>query len=262
MISNLAEVFRKYAGWCPMAAAAQQNKKSNTPVVPVERSMDPGPVERRAVLFFRLTFAVAVLAWIVAIAALPHLPQTVPVHWNMYGEADGFAERTWGAFGLPAIITATFVLLLVLPRFDRMRGSFEDSRDIYAIIIFASVCLLFAVEVAALLISAGMDLPMGMVFPVLIGFFFIVLGGLMPHLRRNTTAGIRLPWTIRSEQVWDETHKHGGPVFALAGILMVLLSTIAGQTGTLLALAVLLCTVIYITVWSYRCAGSLRPEED
>lgn len=262
MISNLAEAFRKYAGWCPLAAAAQQNKNGDTPVIPVARSGDSGPVAGRAVLFFRLTFAVAVLAWIVAIAALPCLPGTVPVHWNMYGEADGFADRTWGAFGLPAIITATLVLLLVLPRFDRMRGTFEDSRDIYAIIIFATVCLLFGIEVAALLVSAGMDLPMGMVFSVLLGFFFIVLGGLMPHLRRNTTAGIRLPWTIRSERVWDETHRHGGPVFAAAGILMVLISLLAGDLGAPLALAIILFTVIYITVWSYRCAGSLRPEED
>ncbi len=262
MTWSLSEVFKKYAGWCPMAAAAQQNKRNDTPVVPVTRSDDAGPVARRAVLFFRLTFAVAVLAWIVAIAALPYLPETIPIHWNINGEADGFADRPWGTFGLPAIITASLVLLFLLPRFDQLRGSFEDSRDIYAIIIFATVCLLFGIEVTSLLDAAGMNLPMGMVFPIILGFFFIVLGGLMPYLRRNTTVGIRLPWTIRSERVWDETHRHGGPVFAAAGILMVLLSLLAGDLGTPLAFAVILGTAIYITLWSYRCAGSILPKED
>jgi uncharacterized membrane protein len=260
MTWSLSAVFRKYAGWCPMAAAAQKNTGGEKPAVPQAHSDDPGPVTRRAVLFCRLTYAVVVLAWIVAMAALPYLPETIPVHWNMYGEADGFTGRLAGAFGLPAIMTLTLFLLHILPRFDAMRVTFDDSRDIYAIITFAVVSLLLGVEVTTLLSSSGMNLPMGTAFPVLLGFFFIVVGGLMPHLRRNTTAGIRLPWTIRSERVWDETHQHGGPVFVIAGILMVLTGALAGAWGMPISLGIVLAATVYVTVWSYRRSQSISDN--
>lgn len=260
MTWSLSEVLRKYAGWCPMAAAAQKNTHGETSAVPQVRSGDAGPVARRAALFCRLTYAVVGLAWIVAIAALPYLPETIPVHWNMYGEADGFCGRLAGAFGLPAIMTLTLLLLIVLPRFDAMRVTFDDSRDIYAIITFAAISLLLGVEITTLLSSSGMNLPMGTIFPLLLGFFFIVIGGLMPHLRRNTTAGIRLPWTIRSERVWDETHRHGGPVFVFAGVLMVLISAVAGAWGMPVSLGIVLVAAVYITVWSYRLSRNISDN--
>lgn len=261
MADFFSETFRKYLGWCPMAAAAGTGQGKKEAEVPQDTAVDAGPVARRAVLFSRLTWAIVGLAWIVALAALPHLPETIPVHWNMYGEADGFAGRLAGAFGLPAIMTLATVLIVVLPRFDRMRVTSGDARDIYAIVTFATVSLLFGIEMTTLLSSAGMDLPVAIVFPVLLGFFFIVVGSLMPYIRRNTTIGFRLPWTIRSERVWDETHRHGGPVFIIAGVLIVLVSTIGGKWATPLAFGILAVAIVYITGWSYRLSKA-EPAKD
>jgi uncharacterized membrane protein len=252
MTNELITTIRKYLGWCPMAARVKHELGGRKAAVQPENAVDAGPVAGRAVLFSRLTLLVTGLSWLVAFAALPYLPETIPVHWNVYGEADGFAGRLAGAFGLPIIITLTAILLVVLPRFDRMRVSFDDARDIYAIVLFATVSLLLGIEVTTLLSSAGMDLPLAVVLPVLLGFFFIVVGRLMPHIRRNTTIGIRLPWTVRDEMVWKKTHEHGGPVFVIAGVLIVLGSAVAGTVVMPLAFGILVVAVLYITVWSYR----------
>jgi uncharacterized membrane protein len=257
-MADFSETFRKYLGWCPMAAATRPEQGGLETAAEPENATGAGPVARRAVLFSRLTWAVVALAWIVALAALPYLPETIPVHWNIYGEADAFAGRLAGAFGLPAIMTIATVLIVVLPRFNRMRVTFDDARDIYAIVTFAVVSLMFGIEVTTLLSSAGVDLPVAVVFPVLLGFFFIVVGSLMPYIRRNTTAGIRLPWTIRSEKVWDETHRHGGKVFVIAGVLIVLASTIGGKPATPLAFGIMAVAIIYITAWSYRFSKAVR----
>jgi uncharacterized membrane protein len=237
-----------------MAAGMKREQGGRDAVVQPEKAVDAGPVAGRAILFFRLTVFVAGLSWLVAIAALPYLPETIPVHWNVYGGADGFADRLTGAFGLPIIITLTTILLVILPRFDRIRVSFDDARDIYAMVLFATVSLLLGIEGTTLLSSAGMGLPLTVVFPMLLGFFFIVVGSLMPHIRRNTTIGIRLPWTIRDETIWKKTHEHGGPVFVLAGVLIVLGSATAGTLAMPLAFGILVIAVLYITVWSYRLA--------
>ena len=251
---HLMDTLRKYAGWCPMAAAAQQKEQDKQPLVPQAKAADAGPVAERAVLFSWLTFALVGIAWIVAIAALPFLPEVIPVHWNIYGDADGFTTRLIGAFSLPVIMTITGAILVIMPQFDRMRVTFDDSRDIYAIVIFATACLLFGLELATFASSAGMDLPVAVVLNVLLGAFFIVIGGLMPYIRRNTTVGFRLPWTIRSERVWDETHRHGGPVFVIAGVLIVLVSIIGGKGAMPLAFGILAIAIVYITAWSYRLA--------
>jgi len=254
-MTRLADVIRGWFGWCPMETAGRQEPERRVSKAPDEKdSTGAGPVAKRTALFLHLTLVVVGLSWIIGIAALPYLPEIIPVHWNIYGEPDGFAGRLTGTFGLPAIMTLVALLLVVLPRFDRMRDTFEESRDIYTIVVFAAMCLLSGIHVTALLSSAGLDLPVAVAFPVLLGFFFIVLGSLMPSIRRNTTVGFRLPWTVRDETVWRRTHEHGGPVFVIAGILIILASAGMGASAMPVAFGIIIAACLYVTVWSYCLA--------
>jgi uncharacterized membrane protein len=253
---RVRERVRNYMGWCPMTAAAQNGIKEQPAAATPETGDDAGPVTRRAVLYLRLTWIVIALSWLIAIASLPYLPQTVPVHWNMHGMADGFSARLLGAFSLPVITTIVAVFLMVLPRSGSIQESVSRLRDIYSIMIFATVSFLVAMEGIILLSSAGMDLPLVTLFPVLFGFLFIVIGSLLPHIGRNTTMGIRFPWTLRDEKVWKRTHEHGGPVFVIAGVVIVLGSPFAGIWALALMLAVIFVATLYIAIWSYRLAGN------
>src|SRR5512145_2484430 len=133
-MTRFTEGIREWFGWCPMAAAGKQEPAGRRMTVkPDKNTAGAGPVERRTALFLHLTLAVVGLSWIIGIAALPYLPETMPVHWNIYGEPDGFAGRLTGTFGLPAIITLVALLLVVLPRFNRMPVTFDESRDICTI---------------------------------------------------------------------------------------------------------------------------------
>lgn len=242
-------------GWCPMEASARYPVKSATGVAPnKDNAGDSGPVARRSARFMRLTWAVVILSWIIAFLALPHMPEVVPVHWGLHGEVNGFSDRLSGTFGLPAVITLIMVLLLVLPRYNSVKFSLIAFQDIYAIIIFTTISMFFCIEVMALLTAMGAVLPVVTIFSMLIGFLFIVMGGLMPHIGRNTTMGIRLPWTLRSEEVWKKTHEHGGPVFVVAGVLVVLGSIVAGIWAMALMLVVVIAATLYIVVWSHRLA--------
>ncbi|OPX64296.1 MULTISPECIES: SdpI family protein [unclassified Methanoregula] len=260
-MTRFTDVIRGWFGWCPMDTAGRQEPAKSIAGEPHDRdTAGAGPVERRTALFLYLTLAVVGLSWITGIVALPYLPEIIPVHWNIYGEPDGFAGRLAGTFGLPAIMTLVALLLVVLPRFERMREQFEESRDIYTMVVFAAMCLLLGIHITALLSSAGLDLPVAVAFPVLLGFFFIVIGSLMPSIRRNTTVGFRLPWTVRDDTVWRRTHEHGGPVFVIAGILIILASTAAGAAAMPVAFGIIVIACVYITVWSYRLARAGTTE--
>lgn len=110
-----------------------------------------------------------------------------------------FAGRFIGAIGLPVIITLTAIVLVVMPRFETMREAFDQARDIYSIVLFSTISMLLALGVITLLSSAGADLPIATLFPMLPGLLFIVIGSLIPHVGRNTLIGFCLPWTLRDD---------------------------------------------------------------
>lgn len=251
----LANTIWNAMGWCPMEAVTRYPiPGGNGTVQKRQAAGDGGPVARRSARFMRLAWGVVILSWLVAFMVLPHLPEVVPVHWDLNGEANGFSDRLTGTFMLPVFVTLMTMLFIVLPRFESMQFSLEAFRDIYAIIIFATLSMLFGLEVVVLLVAAGTDLPLIQLISALIGFLFIVMGSLMPHIGRNTTLGIRLPWTLASEVVWKKTHEHGGPVFVVAGVLVVLGSIVAGIWAMALMLGVVIAATLYIVVWSYRLA--------
>lgn len=254
MIPRLAEKVHELMGWCPMAASLQRESSGGATGTPPKKADAIGPVAARALLYTRLTWVVVALSYLIAFAVLPYLPEIVAIHWNMFGEPDGFVGRLPGAFSFPVITTLVAVLLTFLPRFDTMRETLNLSRDIYAIAVFSTVSLTFVLETIVLLSSAGMDLPIAILAPMLIGLFFIVTGGLMPYIGRNTIMGFRFPWTLSDERVWKKTHEHGGQVFVAAGVLVVLLTPFAGIWAIPLMLGIMITAGLYIAVYSYHVA--------
>ena len=73
------------------------------------------------------------------------------------------------------------------------------------------------------LIALGVDFSIEIFISALIGVFFIVLGNYMPKLQQNYTIGIKLPWTLNSEENWNRTHRLGGKLYIVMGIAMILM---------------------------------------
>ena len=71
-----------------------------------------------------------------------------------------------------------------------------------------------AVTIASAL---GQPVDVAMAMPALIGMLFIVIGNVLPKMRWNYVVGVRTPWTLADEGVWDRTHRFAGWVMVLAG---------------------------------------------
>ncbi len=260
---RLSSVIWDAMGWCPMHASVRSPVRgSGTGTARQKDTLDDGgPVARRSSRYMRLAWGVVILAWIIAVLALPYLPEIIPVHWDLHGVADGFVGRLYGALGLPVLLTLVMILLLVLPRFDSMQASLVGFRDIYAIVVLSTVAMIFCIELMTLAIAFGIALPVATIISILIGLLFIVMGNLMPHVGRNRTMGIRLPWTLASDEVWKKTHDYAGPLFTGAGAVVVIGSLLAGTWAIALMLVVILGTTLYISIWSYRIARHIPAGE-
>jgi uncharacterized membrane protein len=253
MTPGIVETVWNAMGWCPMHAAPRHTSPGSEKDLQ-QRDLDAGrdPVARRSSRLMRTAWGIVILSWIFAFLVLPHLPEIFPIHWGLHGEPDGFADRFTGTLGLPVIITITMIILIIIPRFDSVQVSLAPFRDSYAIVILATVSMLFCIEVMTLAIALGISLPVVTIVPMLIGILFIVIGSMLPQIGRNTTIGIRFPWTLASEEVWKKTHDFGGRLFQAAGVIVVLGSLVAGVWAVALMLVLMLGTTLFISIWSYR----------
>ncbi len=217
---RITERLSSWAGWCPMKDAASGRMQDMIMNPDGITSGQAGPAEARANLFSSLKWLVAGLSYLVAFLSLPFLPEQIPVHWNLFGEPDGFASRYIGAFGLPIIITLTVLFFTLLPRVGKVESAIRKSWDIYQIVIFSVVTLIFAMEVATLLISEGMEIPVSIIFPMFFGLLFIVIGSFMPYTDRNPIIGIRLPGLLRMMRSGGEPMRWEGLLLLLPGLLL------------------------------------------
>lgn len=198
--------------------------------------------------------AIALLA-----AVLYHrLPEAIPVHWGLSGEADGFMVKPFGAFLYPAIIAASALLGTALPalapRGFELTG-FARAFDLIVLALIAFIAFL------ALAINAG-----AMGFPVstthlmgaAVGVLLIAIGNVMGKTTRNFFVGFRTPWTLASDEVWSRAHRFGGRLFVLCGLIFCAAAALGSDI--LVPGLAMLAAVLAVFVYSYVIYRKLEPK--
>jgi uncharacterized membrane protein len=80
---------------------------------------------------------------------------------------------------------------------------------------------------------------------------FIVIGNLLPRARPNWFVGIRTPWTLSSDRVWEKTHRFGGRVFVAGGILITIAGFLLVQWAHAVLFTVVLLCAASVLIYSY-----------
>jgi uncharacterized membrane protein len=201
-------------------------------------------IELPQLLLIVAMFAAAVWAW-------PQLPERLPIHWNIYGDVDGWGNRFMGLLFLPLMVLGIYFLLLLLPLVDPGKVNYQNFGKAYAAIRIAFVVFMTAIYAVMLLNAFGHTVNMSTVVLLMTGLLFIVLGNFLSKIRPNWFVGVRTPWTLSSKLSWDKTHRLAGWLFMLMGALFGVVA-IAQNAWTFTAMLVVdtLC-IIWMIVYSY-----------
>jgi uncharacterized membrane protein len=198
-------------------------------------------------------FSLAVL--IISIAAsfyfYAHFPERVITHWNFAGAPDGWSGRAFAAFFFPGILAAMYVLFLVLPRLDPRQERYAEFAKVYNIFRNIILFILAGVYFVASLDNIGFNLNIGIISSVFIGLLFIILGNYLGKIKMNWFIGIRTPWTLSSETVWNKTHRFGGKVFIFCGALMIVAGFLPVAWRLPLFIADIIVLILGTVVYSY-----------
>jgi uncharacterized membrane protein len=201
----------------------------------------------------RKWLAPCLIALTVVASALvyPHLPERVPVHWGLNGQVDRYGHRLEAVAVLPIVMLASWLLWRFLPRIDPRRSNYAKFADTYDLFVNSLVAVLAVMQGAMLAATLGYRVSMDRVVPGLVGILLIILGNALPRARPNWWFGIRTPWTLSNDRVWMRTHRLGGYLMAIAGLLMVGAALVQAAWALVVAFVAVLAAGFGSVVYSY-----------
>jgi len=181
------------------------------------------------------------------------LPEQVPIHWNMDLQPDDVVSRdhTFVIFYLmPTLMVAMLGLLsIVLPWMSPLRFKVDAFRPVYDYVV-ALVMALFAYLHAVTLTGQISGTMPEKWFIAGFFLFFGLMGNVLGKVRKNFWVGIRTPWTIASDVVWEKTHRLAAWLFVAMGIggFVLVLIGVPPLWCFVLIMAAALTPVIYSLV--------------
>jgi uncharacterized membrane protein len=149
------------------------------------------------------------------------LPATMPSHWGVNGRPNGYSPREIGAWVLPAMMVFIWVLSVVLPKVDPKKANYEKFGATYDLVFTAILGFQALIQWAMLNIALGHAVDLNTIVYVGLGSLFAIMGLALPSSRPNWFFGIRTPWTLSDEGVWQRTHRTGGALMVLAGLITI-----------------------------------------
>jgi len=160
-----------------------------------------------------------ILGWFMAV--LP-ADATIPIHWNINNEIDGWAGKTNILLFNLGMSIGLFLILYLMPLYSPWYRKYATRNEaIIPSITFVLLLFLALINVYSLWLAYSGIQPRIQFILILIGLLFIFLGNLLPKTPRNFFIGIKTPWTLANEEVWHRTHRLGGKVFVLSGLIMI-----------------------------------------
>ncbi len=206
----------------------------------------------RALLRGELPLVVFLLADLAfGIWALPRLPGRVPVHWNLAGEADRYGPAWENALLMPAIALVLWALFLVLPLADPLRKNYGRFPGTLKLFRWLVPLMVVAFHLVVALGALGLPIDSGRGTGAVLAVFFVVLGNSMGKIRHNWFIGIRTPWTLASEEVWNRTHRLAGPLWVAGGLVQLAGAFVPGTAGQVLFVAPLAVMVLVPVGYSF-----------
>lgn len=176
------------------------------------------------------------------------LPEQIPIHFNAQMVPDAWGSRLTGTMMLPLILTVAQLIL----SFFILRDPQNQELPVWIDYVVFSLMPILSFILAGIILSTAFNINLykfkWILLSLVYGGMLVVIGLVLRKVTPNKTIGIRLPWTLHSAKNWQMTHRFGGNVFIIGGIVLAVCGLIWWQY---LFLPVLLIVIILPCGYSY-----------
>ena len=148
------------------------------------------------------------------------MPAELPTHWNFQGQADDYSSK----FDAMVLTHGFLVVMNIFMCFmlDNDPRNKKQKNFLMTLSKLAMPAIMLVVYTITVMVGLGRDVNVSVIIPVFVGLLFIAIGNYLPKTRRNYTMGIKLPWTLNSDENWRRTHRLGGICFVIIGLCLIL----------------------------------------
>ncbi len=203
----------------------------------------------------KMIVSVLVLLLVTTLAGVLHwngLPDPMASHWGINDQVNGTMPKFWGVFLMPLIALGLFLLFLLIPVIDPLKANIAKFRDAFNLFVAFMTLFLMYVQGLTLAWNLGFtQFKMSTSLMPALGLLFILVGYMIRKARRNFFIGIRTPWTLSNDKVWDETNHVGSWLFMGSGVLAIIGSFFGGMTAFWFLFIPLIGSAIFLVIYSY-----------
>ncbi|MDQ0362188.1 SdpI family protein [Breznakia pachnodae] len=188
------------------------------------------------------------------------LPSKLAIHWDSAGNVDNLIDKNLVIFVLPLFMAG--LLLFLNSALSKPKAAGARSSTLYNLLINWLLPILSNVFMYISYMNAmGYDMNMSILI-VIIGILFIIIGNYLPKVRQNRLLGIKTPWALEDEMVWNKTHHLGGYLFLLTGAIYLVCAVLSfsGYKSYMIYIP-LVSTILLITIlvlYSYIIKRSIH----
>ena len=162
-------------------------------------------------LLILLPIAVGLILW-------EQLQEQMPIHWNAAGEVDGWCGKTQGVRLMPLVLLAVhWLCVLVTGQDPKNKDKNEKAK---AMIVWLIPVLSLVVNGMVYASALNRDVNIQTLLPIFLGVVFLVIGNYLPKCSRNSTIGLKLPWTLNRDENWNATHRLTGKIWMPGGLVV------------------------------------------
>jgi len=187
--------------------------------------------------------ALGIAAGLYSLSVARSLPDKVPTHWGISGKPDAWGSPAFALWFGPCMVVVLMFMTWGLPKISPRQFAIDRFSESYSTIMLMVTALMAVIHFIILRATAGLDIQLNLWMMVVLGVFFSVLGNMMGKVRRNFFMGVRTPWTLASERVWEATHRKTGRIWFFGGIAIALLALVGAPLGIQIGI------MIVMSIW-------------
>lgn len=193
-----------------------------------------------------ITSLLTLIPMFIGLALWDKLPESIPTHFNINNEPDGYSSKAFAVFGLPLIMLAMQFVCIFATKVDPKGKSINDKVLTLVLYIIPATSLL--VCMMSYPVALGKETRVGLTAIIFMGFLFVIIGNYLPKCRQNYTVGIKLPWTLSDSENWNKTHALAGKLWVIGGFVII---ATAFMENPVIFFGIIIIMTLVPTVYSY-----------
>lgn len=224
----------------------------------------------------KIMWIITLISFIITMVAIQFMEDKVPMHYDVNGTIDRWGSKN-EQFIFPVVIFLISVFWqCIISYFREKQKKATDEKVIQEaagnekVITYVGIAmaLQFTIMHCFILYSAWNEskhhltsatIDISSVSCLCIGLMLIVLGNMMPKVKKNSLMGVRTVWSMENDKTWAMSNRAGGVICMAAGFLIVFISCMLREMSTVIAtVAIVIAAAVLACLYSFAAYKRYR----